>query len=229
MSKVAIVHTNLSLIEPLGALAQRILPGVEVDHIVDDGLLRYARKRGVDEKLTQRMCAYFRLADEGGAEIILSACSSVGATVDVARKMLDTPILKIDEPMVEEAVERGGTIAVLATVSSTLHPTCQLIERVAKERRKEVTVKPYLHDGALDMLLRGDAEAHDTVVMKAAHEAAKDADVVLFAQGSMARLASRLKGGLAKPLLTSPESAMHRMAAMLRTRTAPDDLSRVSS
>lgn len=215
MKMMTIVHTNMSLVGPLGDLATEILRGVGITHIVDDSLLRHARQVGVDAYLVRRMCTYFEQANDGGADLILSACSSVGDTVEIAQRLVPTPILRIDEPMAIEAVGRGGVIAVLATVESTLHPTCRLLEIKAREIGRDVEIRQYLNEGALDFLIQGDMERHDSMVTEIAEEAARDADVILFAQGSMARLGPALEQTLGKPVLTSPKSAVQEAARRL--------------
>src|SRR5262245_40041614 len=144
MPRLGIVHTSFALVEPLGALARKLLPGTEIVNIVDDTLLPYARDHGVDEKLTRRLCHYFQSAVEAGADVILSACSSVGETVDVARTRIEVPILKIDEPMAEAAVAAGQRIAVLATVASTLGPTCRLLQAKADQLARSIELTPHL-------------------------------------------------------------------------------------
>jgi Asp/Glu/hydantoin racemase len=215
MPRVGIVHTSFALVEPLGALSRTMLPGTEIVNIVDDTLLTYVREHGVDEKLTRRMCLYFQGAVEAGADLILSACSSVGETVDVARTRIEVPILKIDEPMSEAAVAAGGTIAVLATLASTLGPTCRLLEAMGRELGGPFELRPRLCEGAFDLLLAGNSQEHDDLVAEAARQAARDCDVILFAQASMARLRPLLEPQIRKPLLFSPEMAMKRIAQML--------------
>jgi Asp/Glu/hydantoin racemase len=219
VAKLGIVHTSFALVEPLGVLTKEMLPGVGVVNIVDDTLLAYAREHGVDETLARRMGLYFQAAVEAGADVILNACSSVGETVDGARKRIEVPILKIDEPMAEAAVAAGRRIAVLATVASTLGPTCRLLETKARERGRQVDLTPRLCDGAFDLLLAGDIEAHDRMVADAVRDAAGEHDVILFAQASMARLVPRLEGEIGKPLLSSPAMALRRVAEMLGVQT----------
>ena len=131
----------------------------------------------------------------------------MGETVDVARKLIDTPILKIDEPMAEAAVAAGKRIAVHATVASTLGPTVRLLQAKAKEAGKEIEISERLCDGAFDLLVCGQTDQHDEAVSKDVLESAKDHDVVLFAQASMARLVPKLKDQISVPLLSSPALA----------------------
>jgi Asp/Glu/hydantoin racemase len=218
MPTLGIVHTSFALVEPLGALVREALPETAVVNIVDDTLLTYARQVGVDETLTRRMGLYFQAAVEAGADVILNACSSVGETVDAARERIGVPILKIDEPMAETAVALGRKIAVLATVASTLGPTCRLLEAKAREAGARVELTPRLCEGAFDRLMAGEMEAHDREVAAAVRDAARDHDVILFAQASMARLVPQLEREIPQPLLSSPALALRRIAEMLPRR-----------
>lgn len=215
MPRLGIVHTSFALVEPLGALAREMLPGATVVNIVDDTLLSYAREHGVDDSLTRRMGLFFQGAVEAGADVILNACSTVGETVDAHRERITVPILKIDEAMAEQAVAAGRKIAVLATVASTLGPTCRLLEAKAQSAGTNVELSPRLCDGAFDLLLAGNTEAHDRMVADAVHTAALENDVIVFAQASMARLVAPLEKEIRVPLLSSPALALARVAEML--------------
>lgn len=216
MPRLGIVHTSFALVEPLNTLVRQMLPeDVDVVNVVDDTLLRYVRQHGVDQRLTRRMCLYFHSAVEAGADVILNACSSVGETVDVARRVVDRPILKIDEPMAELAVQTGKRIAVMATVASTLGPTVRLLQSKAKEQGKDVEITERLCDGAFDLLVAGDTNGHDRAVLEALLATAPHHDVVVLAQASMARLTPAFEGRTDVPILTSPRLAMERLRAML--------------
>jgi Asp/Glu/hydantoin racemase len=213
--KLAIIHTSTALVETLTAQAKESLPGVSIINIVDDSLLPYARENGVDVRLRRRMLHYYSAAMDAGADAILNACSSVGEAVDAARPFVPVPILKIDEAMAEEAVRRGRRIAVLATVESTLTPTCRLMESKAREQDRGVELTPRLCDGALDLLLAGKVEEHDRAVTAAALDCAPNHDVIVLAQASMARLGPTLQARVAVPVLSSPGLALHRLAEIL--------------
>ncbi len=218
MPMLSIVHTTFASVEPLNTVAQEALPGVYVMNIVDDDLVRYVQRVGVDARLTRRLFYCFVSAVEAGADVILSACSSVGEAVDVARRAISVPILKIDEPMAEEAVTRGHRIAVVATTKSTLDPTCRLLENKARERQADIVIVRRLCEGAFDLLLAGKLEEHDRVVTDVTLEAAKSNDVVLFAQASMVRLVPTLQKRIDVPLMSSPRPAMSRLQQMLAAR-----------
>jgi len=213
--KVALIHTSFALVESLNALAKEKLPDVGLITIVDDTVLPHARSRGVDAELTERMDAYFRSASEGGADAILSVCSSVGQTVDTAREWSKTPILKIDEPMIEAAVSRGKKIAVLATVESTLGPTSRLLENKAHAAGREIELTQHLCKGAFEALTGGKPEEHDRMVAEAVEECAQTHDLIVLAQASMARVAPLVENRVSVPVLSSPHLAMERLKQLL--------------
>lgn len=218
---LGIVHTSFALVDLLNGLVKTQLPGVKVVNVVDDTLLSYARERGVDDLLRRRMKNYFLSAADAGAQVILNACSSVGETVDAARRDVPVPILKIDEAMAAEAVRAGRRIAVLATVASTLGPTGRLLRAQAKALGREIEIDESLCDGAFDLLLAGKIHEHDHRVIEAVKRAAADHDVLVFAQASMSRLVPAVANQISVPLFASPELAMARLRQMFEEVGAP--------
>jgi Asp/Glu/hydantoin racemase len=153
---VAIIHTSFALVEVLGALVQELLPDVRCINIVDDSLLADVMREGkVCTNVARRMCQYFLAAEEAKASVVLNACSTVSETVDIARSLLKIPIIKVDEPMAELAVQSGERIGVIATVPTTIGPTCRLIERKAKELKKQVAISSNLLEGGFELLMSG--------------------------------------------------------------------------
>lgn len=208
MKTIAIIHTSFVLVELLNKLAKELLPETNIINIVDDTLLAYARKNGIDNKLIRRMCIYFHSAVEAGADIILNACSSVGETVYVGRQIFDVPIIRIDEPMAEVAIKSGEKIAVIATIESTLKPTVNLLQLKANEKGIKPKISTFLVKGAFDLLLEGKVEEHNRLIKEETTRVSKDYDVILFAQASMAKLASLIEKEFTIPILTSPKLAM---------------------
>jgi len=56
--------------------------------------------------------------------------------------------------------------------------------------------------------MAGNHKKHDRIVLEGVADIAREAEVVVFAQGSMARLKESLDDILAKKVLTSPESGV---------------------
>ena len=215
--QVAILYTGMVPVSSTLALAREVLPDARIVNIVDDSLLADALDAGgLTQDVTRRVCQYALAAEDGGADVILSQCSSVGEAIDVARTLVRTPIVKIDEPMAEEALRFGSRVAVVATLATTLDPTCRLIERTAHSRGKSARIRRVLVEGAFDALKAGDADRHNAMVLREIRALQGDADVIVLAQGSMAVLLPELRG-LSVPVLTSPRLGMMRVKELLES------------
>jgi Asp/Glu/hydantoin racemase len=216
MKTVYAIHTGFALVEPLKPLFAELLPAVRVVTLVDDSLLADVRAAGhLTPAVTRRLTGYGILAAASGADAIFNCCSSVGEAADLLARMVEIPVVKIDDRMARAAVEAGSRIGVLATVPTTLDPTERLIQRKAAEAGREVELRRYMVDGAFDALMGGDAAQHDALVLQAIEGAAADNDVVALAQGSMARLASRLPASIRIPVLSSPRLGVEALRSAL--------------
>lgn len=216
MQKVAVIHTSPVSLNELKALFAELLPEVEMINIIDDSLLEEVkRNNGITPGIVSRMCLYGQAAQSMGEDLILNQCSSVGESADIVKQTVTCPLLKIDEPMAEEAVQLGTKIGVIATVGSTMKPSCNLIRTKARQAGKAVEMKEYLVAGALDILMKEkNQEKHNELVLKEIKKAEQECDVIVLAQGSMTVMLPYLEG-ISKPVLTSPRKAVERVKQML--------------
>ena len=213
--KAVLIHTSPVSLDELKSLFHEILPDVEMVNIIDDSLLEEVKRNGsITPQIISRMCSYVQVAKTLKPDIIFNQCSSVGEAFDIARTQAECLTLKIDEPMAEKAVSLGNRIGVVATVASTVKPSANLIRNTAKKLGREITVTEYLVDGALDMLMRGEKDKHNELVIKEIRKAEQENDVVVLAQGSMTAILPLLKE-TEKPVLTSPRLAVERVKDLL--------------
>lgn len=214
--KVTMIHTSQVSVNDLMNLCSEIIPGVEITNIIDDSLLKEVKENnGITEAIINRMTSYVKIAVENGADIVFNQCSSVGEAFDIAIKNVDVKTLKVDKPMAEKAVSLGSKIAVIATVSSTMYPSANLIKTTAKEMGKEIEVEEFYIDGALDILMKEkDVAKHNELVLRTIEKAQETNDVVVLAQGSMYVLNDKLSQ-FKKPVLVSPRLAIERLSEML--------------
>jgi Asp/Glu/hydantoin racemase len=123
--------------------------------------------------------------------------------------------------MADEAVRLGTRVGVLATLRTTLEPTADLVARRAEAAGKDVQVVSRVADGAFDALSAGDRDRHDELVRDGLRELARDVDVVVLAQASMARIVDALPDEERPvPVLTSPRLGMGRVAELLSSAAA---------
>lgn len=214
--RVGVVHTFLYSVEDIKAQFKKQLPEVEMINIIDDSLLEEAlANKGITTGIISRMCDYYTNLQELGCVCCLNQCSSVGESADIAAKLISIPIVKIDAPMARKAVQLGSKIAVIATAISTVEPSSRLVEQMAREAGKKVTVNRCFVEGAYDFLLKtGDKAKHNEMVVAKVREAAETNDVIVLAQGSMYHLMPLLQD-IKVPVLTSLESGVAQIRQVL--------------
>jgi Asp/Glu/hydantoin racemase len=114
------------------------------------------------------------------------------------------------------AVQTGKRIGVIATLSTTLEPTADLVLRRAEKAGKKIELTSRLAEGAFEALMSGDAAKHDAMVAAALKELSQQVDVILLAQASMARVVETLAPEDKRvPILASPNTAVDYLAKVL--------------
>ncbi|MEU3885255.1 aspartate/glutamate racemase family protein [Streptomyces sp. NPDC029041] len=221
---IAVLHTSLLFVDAdsvINEYLSELAPDARVLHFVDSDVLAAVVRDGeISPASTQRMVHLAQAAQAAGADVIFSACSSVGPAIDVARRLVSVPIVKIDDAMTASAVETADAVGVLATVPTTLPPTRALVEEKARAAGRDITVQELLCEGAFSVLMSGDRDRHDAMVLDGARALAKEVDVIVLAQASMARLAPAIAEAVGKPVLSSPRSGTANAVRVLREQTA---------
>jgi Asp/Glu/hydantoin racemase len=214
---LGLVHTSAIHVPVFGQLCQAKLPGVTVFNIVDDSLVKGIVASGsLTAQIARRVAGYLESAELAGADYILVTCSSIGPAVEAAAKLIGVPVLRVDQPMADQAVAIGGKIGVIATLRTTLEPTADLIVRRAGRAGRPVQITSRLCDGAFDALMSGDTAKHDALVTAALKELVQQVEVVVLAQASMARVVETLPmAELRVPVLASPAIAVDYLATVL--------------
>jgi aspartate/glutamate racemase len=219
MPKVAVLHTSFVFVnvEPvITDLIGELIPDAEILHFVDsDVLATVVREQGISDKSEARMVHLAQAAEAAGADVIFSACSSLGPTLDAAQRAVSVPVIKIDQAMAQDAAQYDR-VGVLATVPTTLGPTSDLIAASAQQAGRSPQIVQRLCPGAFDVLMAGDRAAHDDMVAEQAAELANDVDVIVLAQASMRRLVDRLSSETGLRVLSSPQSGVELLASTVR-------------
>jgi len=185
---------------------------------VDDSLIKNVISCGeLTPATARRVVNYAGSAQDAGADYILFTCSSIGAAVEASAALTKVPVLRVDQPMADQAVQTGKRIGVIATLPTTLQPTTDLVRRRAVAACKEIELSAVLCEGAFDALMNGDAATHDAKVAAALKELVNKVDVIVLAQASMARVVDSLSQADKKvPILASPPIAIQYLATILK-------------
>jgi aspartate/glutamate racemase len=216
MKKIIAVYTGQGLSGPLQKVFKENIDDIEYNNIIDDTLIRDVIRAGkLTPAVIKRLTQYFMIAQDMGADIIINTCSSVREIVDIAQPMIDLPIVKIDDAMGDEVVKNYSSVAVMATIPTTLNPTMRMIEEKAKKAGKDIKVVSGLAKGAYDALVSGDPEGHDRAILETAEKLSSQADCFVLAQGSMGRMQEGLMKASGKPVLASPPLCVKQVKAML--------------
>lgn len=213
---VALVHTSSSLAPVFENLCKEKNLDVNLVHIEDASLIRDMVAAGeLTADMSQRVLDHVTAA-EGSADCIMVTCSSLGPAVDAAQSRMSKPLLRVDQPLADQAVLMGNRIGVVATLVTTLVPTTELIQRRAEKAGKKVEVISELCEGTFEALANGDFEKHDATIVAAIERLAKEVDVVVLAQASMARVIGKLNAEeIGVPILSSPSLAVDYLVSVL--------------
>jgi len=216
--KLGLIHTSATLVPVFAQLCKDKLPNVEVFNIADDSLVKGIRDAGsLTATIVRRVAGYLESAKLAGADYIMVTCSSIGPAVEAGAKLIGVPVLRVDQPMADQAVATGEKIGVIATLPTTLEPTADLILRRAALAGKQIELTSKLCEGAFEALMAGDATTHDAKVAAALKELSQQVDVIVLAQASMARVVDTLAlADKRVPILASPGIAVDYLAAILK-------------
>ncbi len=213
---LGLIHTSATLVPVFQQLCSQLLPGVNTFNIVDDSLIKDVIARGeLTAATARRVVNYVGSAEQAGADFILVTCSSIGAAVEASAALTKVPVLRVDQPMADLAVQTGKRIGVIATLPTTLQPTSDLVKRRAAVAGKKIELSSLLCEGAFEALMSGNAALHDSIVGKALKELAVQVDVIVLAQASMARVVEGLPEAEKRvPVLASPPLAIQHLSTL---------------
>jgi Asp/Glu/hydantoin racemase len=220
INNLGLIHTSATLVPVFQELCKKHLPDVNTFNIVDDSLIKEVISKGkLTPETSRRVVNYIGSAELAGADFILVTCSSIGAAVEGSAPLTRPPVLRVDQPMADLAVKTGSRIGVVATLTTTLEPTSDLVGRRARFAGKQVEIISHLCDGAFDALMNGDIKKHDAMVTDALLKLSGEVEVIVLAQASMARVINTFPDhGKNVPILSSPGLAIKHIAALIKEK-----------
>ena len=137
---LGLIHTSATLVPVFAHLCKDKLPGVDVFNIADDSLVKdiIARRRS-DANDRRRVAGHICNRPNRRARItFMVTCSSIGRAVEGGAGRRCVPVLRVDQPMADQAVATGETkSASIATLPTTLEPTADSDSTARGKGREE--------------------------------------------------------------------------------------------
>lgn len=217
---LAIVHAALISSKSVQPFIDEIIPEVTVVHHVDDTIqnTNFACEPGTIPKQNYfKFAAYAHHLQEAGVDLILLACSTFNRAVELARPMIDVPMLQIDRPMMDLAVQQGSRLGLLATVPTTVPASERLLKLAASEVGKKISVKTVLCSEAFEEIKNGNTDKHNAMLIEAIDRLSDDVDAIVLAQVSMSALEPELNHTKV-PVFNSGRTAFNKVREILESQ-----------
>lgn len=190
-------------------------PQARISNLMDDGLFAWVRETGgVVPEMYEAFRTLTRYMVSRGADGILFTCSAFRDVIDTCAREFPVPILGPNGAMIEQALEAGSRIAVMATVGPTIPSFSAEMLAVAEARRRQIELVPFVVADAFDALAGGDAQMHDRLVAEKAREI-EGCDAIVLAQFTLSRAVPAVAAVSSLPIFNSPGAAVAKMRAVL--------------
>ena len=166
------------------------------------------------------------LVELAHVDVVLITCSTMNRAYPKVADALgpySVPVLQIDQPMMERAVDQGGKILVVATHGPTVNSTQALLRETASRMGREVAFSGRMVEAAWECLAAGDVPGHNRALAQAihAHLDREPASCVVLAQLSMACLLFSYPDPLVEfgiPVYTSAQCGFEKVSELLMAR-----------
>ncbi len=213
MKRLACVYTAGG--DMLSGMFEKIWPealgeDIRFNHIKDSNIMQdIVAETKITEPIKDRLFHLFSAAALCDVDGVVCCCSSIG---DEADKFINAHpeinMMRIDYPMAKYAAENYDAVAVMATLFTTVQPSCDLVKRIAKEQGKEVAVYDCVI-GEARKIQREDPEGAARIAAEAAKKLYEEKGVkcILLAQASMTGFTQAIKEACPDvEVVNSPES-----------------------
>ena len=213
--RVALVSSTRAVFGPMEAAFRDVFPEAQILHLLDETLIEdFQREGGLSAHSRRKALQMALIAQEAGADGILVTCSTLSPSVDDFRPFLGIPIVKIDEPVIEEVVQKAEKIGLVATAETVLKSVEPLVTKKARDLGRKISVRPFIK-GDVWPLLQKDPEGFYRAIAEAATEAAKDCQAVILTQVSIAPGRDYMEEKLRKRVYASPPYAVQAIRKIL--------------
>ncbi len=221
MSMVGAVHTTRLVVDPVHQSISESVSDLQISHVLDEGLLRRLASLGrITPEITDWLTRMVASTQEIGADLAVVSCSSLSPCVNEVRDRVKIPVLKVDEPMMEHAVQHCERIGLVMTNPTTQRPSQILFSEVTERIQSKALLVPQLCPDAFAKLTRGDTAGHDREVVEVIERLLDRVDVIMLAQISIARVREILDKSMADRVFSSLDFIGPRINELLTSTAA---------
>jgi Asp/Glu/hydantoin racemase len=224
VARIALIDALEESVRPAREAFAHYWPEAFAFDLLDTSL---AVDRAETGRLDENMMARFRtLADyaatnagKGGrAAGILFTCSAFGPAIDAVKARVAIPVLRPNEAAFEAALNMGDKLGLVVSFEPSRASLEEELRAMAKERRRDVTIRTEVAAGALEALKAGHGGRHDLLVADAAVRLVGDVGAIVLGQFLLARAHDRAKAAAGIPVITTPRSAVEGLRARVLGR-----------
>jgi Asp/Glu/hydantoin racemase len=209
--RIFLVHPTPLAMPPVDEAFKTLWREAQVLNLLDESLYADIPQDGtLAPEIYTRLTNLLRHCEMSGADGIVFSGSTFGPAVDVARKSVKIPVLRIEEAMIDEAVKRGRKILIACTQKRAQPVVRGTLDAAAARAGVKPEVTELWVAGARDALNKGDNDTHDRLIVEQV-AAAGEFDTVLLGMMSMAPACAKMPPALAAKTLTSGAAAVARM------------------
>lgn len=181
---IAVLNTTPSTVPMMKAAIGEYLPNAKIINFMDDSILGDIKENPASIDFAyEKFMAFAKLAEKQGARIIVNACSTMGEFSTYATGKLKPALVRIDDAVTDVVCDDTDTIAILATIKTTIPASSNQVHAKAGEFAKVDTM---LLEDAFNLNAKGDKVGHDKAIADKINSIGDSYDAIFLAQASMA-------------------------------------------
>ncbi len=211
---VVCVHATPRAVEPVAAWFAQAAEIACVDLIEP----RLFEADATSDASRDLFLATLRRAEQRGPDVILTTCSMYTQHLPILRGRFDVPVLGVDEPLIQRAVEVGGRLALVGSLEPAIAFTRRLIEQAGAANPGGA--RPVTITRTVQVAADAAAPEHREALASRLRALAGEVDAVAVVQASLSPVARLLSERENDVILTSPRLALARVRDILEHRSA---------
>jgi len=205
---IAFLHTSALHIQRFEKLVRKYNDTVEIQHVVEEDLLKIALETGVLAK-DKFVKAIQNIQTKQQPKILICTCSTYGQLCENLEQ-----VHRIDQPIVDLIVAKYTKIALAYTVLSTKEISQQLTQQTAIRQGKEIQLTLMDCSHCWSYFEAGNLKKYEQAIAQHLRKISREVEVIFLAQASMEGAKKYLQD-IESIVVSSPEYGIRTFLAKL--------------